>query len=88
MKKITVLVIIAHAFAAFGCLANNNKPKQETNEWVLCSEKRPEMCAMQFDPVCAVKIDGSLKTYSNGCVACSDKQVKKYRKGSCNKLNK
>ena len=49
----------------------------------VCPEVRPEMCTMDYDPVCGSLSDGSLKTYSNGCNACSDATVTSYSKGAC-----
>lgn len=48
-----------------------------------CVEPRPEVCTMQYDPVCGKMTDGSSKTYSNACVACSDHLVTGYLKGAC-----
>jgi len=54
-----------------------------TKEMVACTEPRPQVCSQDYRPVCAVLQDGSLKTYSNGCSACSDPGVTGYRKGAC-----
>ena len=52
-----------------------------------CQDPRPQMCTMEYKPVCAELVDSKLnstiKTYSSGCSACSDKQVKGYRGGAC-----
>lgn len=48
-----------------------------------CTDPRPEACTMDYRPVCATLGDGSEKTYSNGCSACSDPQVGHYREGEC-----
>ena len=53
------------------------------NEMVACTEPRPEVCTQDYQPVCAVLRDGSLRTYSNGCSACSDPAVTGYREGAC-----
>jgi hypothetical protein len=52
-------------------------------EQEICTEPRPQMCTMDYRPVCAVLKDNSSKTYSNGCGACSDSQVKGYNDGAC-----
>ena len=49
----------------------------------LCPEERPEMCTMDYNPVCGQLSDGSFKTYSNGCNACSDPKVISYSQGEC-----
>ena len=50
---------------------------------IVCKDPRPEMCTMDYRPVCAAKSDGSQATYSNGCGACSDPEVLEYRQGEC-----
>ena len=50
---------------------------------VTCPETRPQICTHEYRPVCAQLQDGSLKTYSNGCTACSDPAVAGYRAGAC-----
>jgi hypothetical protein len=48
-----------------------------------CTEPRPQICTQDYRPVCALLQDGSLATYSNGCNACSDQAVTRYREGAC-----
>lgn len=50
---------------------------------ITCTEPRPQVCTQDYRPVCAALQDGSLKTYSNGCNACSDPAVTGYREGAC-----
>jgi hypothetical protein len=50
---------------------------------IMCKDPRPEMCTMQFDPVCAQTADGTKKTASNGCAACGDKSIVAYTRGKC-----
>jgi len=50
-----------------------------------CTEPRPEICTMQYLPVCANLKDGSAKTYSSGCSACSDVNVVSYMPEECAK---
>jgi hypothetical protein len=45
-------------------------------------EKQAEICTMEYLPVCGYKIDGSSKTYGNGCQACSD-GVEYWEFGEC-----
>jgi hypothetical protein len=52
-------------------------------EMVACTEPRPEVCTQDYQPVCAVLRDGSFRTYSNGCSACSDPEVTGHREGAC-----
>jgi hypothetical protein len=49
----------------------------------VCPASRPEVCTMEYLPVCAELFDGSVETYSNACTACADKDVNAYREGAC-----
>ena len=49
----------------------------------VCPEPRPELCTMNYLPVCAQLKDGSFKTYANGCTSCTDTEVTGYRDGEC-----
>ena len=48
-----------------------------------CPEPRPQVCTMDYTPVCARHTDGSFKTYSNGCTACTNPSVEGYFAGPC-----
>jgi len=52
-------------------------------EMVACPEPRPQICTQDYRPVCAKLRDGSFKTYSNGCTACTDPGVLGHREGAC-----
>lgn len=52
-------------------------------EAVICKDPRPQICTMQYIPVCAQLKDGSVKTYASGCSACADPEVRSYKKESC-----
>ena len=62
-----------------GCASDPELPAFD----VACEDPRPEVCTMDYRPVCAVHADGSLATASNACVACSDPSVVGYRTGPC-----
>ncbi len=51
--------------------------------FTICPEPRPQICTMDYRPVCAQLGDGTFKTYSNGCTACTDPIVTGYREGAC-----
>ncbi len=48
-----------------------------------CSEPRPQVCTMEYAPVCANTLAGVSKQYSSGCNACADDQVTSYQNGEC-----
>lgn len=55
----------------------------EKGEPVKCPEVRPELCTMDYNPVCGSLYDGSFKTFTNGCGACSDPNVRGYSPDEC-----
>ena len=48
-----------------------------------CQEPRPQICTREYDPVCAVREDGSRESYATGCTACADSRVTAYIPGVC-----
>ena len=81
-RIIVGIILISISCINIGCVASSNNISKD-NSYILCEEPRPEICTMEYVPVCGKLIDGSLKTYSNGCNACSDKKVKGYKFGPC-----
>ena len=57
--------------------------ESDKKEFTTCKEPRPEMCTQDYRPVCAKLGDESMKTYSNGCTACTDPKVVGYYQGAC-----
>ena len=66
----------------------------ETDDSVKCSQPRPKICTMDYNPVCATRDTGircvttpcpstEKATYSNACTACADKNVFSYTSGEC-----
>jgi len=64
-------------------LSNESKTKPEL---IVCPEQRPQICTMDYRPVCATRDTGvrcvtapcpstEQKTYSNACSACADVKV-------------
>lgn len=61
---------------------------------VECSEPRPQVCTMDYTPVCATRDNGTrcvtspcasseTATYANACGACSDARVYYHVPGAC-----
>jgi hypothetical protein len=69
-----------HTVALSKLQAGNNSRDTAQN---VCTDPRPQICTMDYRPVCGERNDGSLKTYSNGCNACSDRSVVGYVEGDC-----
>ncbi|UCB55409.1 MAG: hypothetical protein JSW45_02455, partial [Thiotrichales bacterium] len=56
------------------------------NDLTICTEPRPQVCTMDYTPVCGLRnssAEDEWKTYSNACGACSDATVVGYRPGAC-----
>jgi len=64
------------------CSMQATKPVQG-DAWTVCSEPRPQICTMEYMPVCGRDQAGNLKTYATGCTACADSTVLEYQKGEC-----
>ena len=48
-----------------------------------CTEPRPQVCTMEYAPVCADLVAGGKKQYASACNACADDAVSAYLKGEC-----
>ncbi len=48
-----------------------------------CPEKRSMICTMDYNPVCGLSHDKSVKTYSNACSACSNPEVVSHTPQAC-----
>lgn len=49
----------------------------------VCTEPRPQICTMEYQPVCALREDGQRETMSSPCNACADVAVVRYTPGAC-----
>jgi hypothetical protein len=59
------------------------EPVPVENPLVQCSEPRPQVCTMEYNPVCAQLADASASEYSSPCNACADDSVTGYLPGAC-----
>jgi len=48
-----------------------------------CTEPRPEVCTLHYQPVCGYFPAASAKTYSNACSACADTAVLGWKAEAC-----
>jgi hypothetical protein len=65
------------------CTSITSETNSDMSELIKCPEERPEMCTMQYEPVCANLQDNTQQTFSNGCSACSGKETIAYQQGEC-----
>ena len=72
MKKILTSLVMALLLVSTGFSAET-----------ICKDPRPAVCTMDYTPVCGTLNDKSVKTYANGCGACSNANVVSYVSGEC-----
>ena len=48
-----------------------------------CIEPRPQVCTMEYNPVCATLLAGGIKQYASPCNACADDAVFSYLADVC-----
>lgn len=80
VKRIIGLALISCALMA--CNATPDKTMVE-NE---CSDPRPQVCTMIYQPVCGLDNTGGYKTYSSGCNACANHEVVGYNAQACEEM--
>ena len=75
------LPLLCLALILAACASRATLPNSATR----CTEPRPQLCTMQYLPVCASTVDASAPgtTYANACAACADPAVAWHRPGTC-----
>lgn len=85
-KKLIIvgmLALVCASVIAGGFTDNTSVEKTDQNAEIVCEDPRPEICTMDYTPVCGKDVKGDVKTYANGCGACSDDNVVSYQDGEC-----
>lgn len=85
MKRLFVLLATLMLTA---CAAESVQPQViidgvPSTQAKVCKKARSQMCTREYRPVCTVMADGSRKTASNACTACSDEKVIGYTPAPC-----
>ena len=83
LKAIIFILIGLLCIMNGGCFLVSEQSSNQSDTFVICIEPRPEICTQDYVPVCGYLEDGSQKTYSNACSACSDKKIIRYKVSSC-----
>jgi len=84
MRAVTWIALLATALFLSACAADPQKqPEAAALGMTECENPRPEICTMDYTPVCGQLISGEEKTYANGCSACSVTNVIGYKAGEC-----
>ena len=82
MRRILLALLLV--FPAAPVTAEQSQPGQTPAPGqVTCTSPRPQMCTQEYQPVCATRSDGTRRTYSNGCMACTDANVVSHVPGPC-----
>ena len=79
MKKIFTLLFI------YSCLSACTTKADVIKGYTACVEPRPDICTMNYMPVCGFRNNKESKTYSNACTACADSEVISYIAHACEK---
>lgn len=75
------IVIISLGLGA--CAAGSSDKMAATPGATVCVDPRPQICTMDYRPVCGTLKNGTVKTYSNGCGACADASVTSWVENAC-----
>ena len=78
------LLILVLLLIVYACTSLDKTLEDST--LTLCLDPRPEVCTMDFRPVCGLRADNSvIRTFSNACMACSELETMAYIDGECDK---
>jgi hypothetical protein len=81
--RMMIVLVAANAAVACAQAISVEAPVSSQTLLVACEEPRPQLCTMQYDPVCGLTASNQYKTYSNACSACSDASVSGHNPGAC-----
>jgi hypothetical protein len=76
-----LVLVIMTVLAACGGLDRPQSVAVELDQ--TCPQPRPQICTLEYAPVCAFLDGKRRREFSNGCGACSDAAVVGYISGPC-----
>ena len=82
LVRITALTLALVFLAACSGGPEARKAKRYADH-LLCPEERPQVCTMEYVPVCALLENGRSKEYASACSACADRDVVSYSPAAC-----
>jgi hypothetical protein len=77
------LLVVSISLLLEACVSVSPGKVMVAESSTVCEDPRPQVCTMDYTPVCATLMDDSVKTYSNGCGACADAKVKSWVADAC-----
>jgi hypothetical protein len=77
------IVVLLQAGGSADPEPQQTRQTERSPKVVQCMEPRPQICTMEYLPVCADLRAGAKRSYASGCVACSDANVVGYRPDRC-----
>ncbi len=81
--KYLKLVTITTGLALGACATGSKDNMTAAPGATVCEDPRPQVCTMDYRPVCGTLKDDSTKTYPNGCGACADVEVVSWVENAC-----
>ena len=82
MRFVCLAAVLA-MLAPGACAVKSSEEPLVASVDKVCQDPRPEVCTMEYVPVCATMQDGSRKTCPNGCSACADAAVRSRDASTC-----
>ncbi len=79
MRRTFIMILIVSLIFIVGCQVPITEPVNEDVHFCTEEEKEAEVCTMEYALVCG----DNMKTYSNGCIACSSEKIDYYVEGEC-----
>jgi hypothetical protein len=83
MRSDKLSIIMIAGLVVGACATAPKDEMAATPGATVCVDPRPQICTMDYRPVCGTLKNGTVKTYSNGCGACADAGVVSWVEGAC-----
>ena len=81
MRNTMPLLILLALLAMHGC--SMPLVTKASAPHLSCAHARPQICTMQYEPVCATLKNTTERSYSSACAACSAEGTRSYTLGTC-----
>jgi hypothetical protein len=84
MQKILFGMLLLSLAFIVGCASGpETRNAERYADHQLCPQERPQVCTMEYNPVCARLEDGRNKEFPSACSACSQAEVVAYKPDAC-----